>query len=149
MLIESAHWHSSHLLLLLLRLLETLIWCSSLTHKHLLLIHLHVWVANLRSETHVTHLIIHHVHLLLLVRVHELLLTWWHAHLLWVLLWETSWSTTLIHELLLHHLLVRILLELLRWVSSSLHHHLLLHLHILLLLTILPWSSFKGLIEIV
>jgi len=122
MLVKSTtHRHSSHLLLL-----KALIWH---TH-HLLLIH-HVRIIHLGTETHVAHLIIDHLDLLL---VHHLLLTGGHAHLLRreLLLRETA----LIHILLLIHLLLRIL-ELLRWVASLHHHLLLLGIHVLLEIVLL------------
>lgn len=165
------------LLLLLLLLLLHLWWCllvhhlrSSLTSAHvliwliaashhlllLLLLHDHIWIVNLRSESHVDHLVIDHVnigrHLLLL---HHLLLAWRHHHTGLTVSWRS-----LIHDmlLLLRHLEVLIVLRLLlRWKALlhrlHLHHVLLLlllvlHVHLLLIVLILICERLVEILKI-
>lgn len=123
--------HHLRLSLLSAHILETLILLAS---HHLLLLHHHVRVVHLRSQAHVHHLIIDHVHLLRhLLLLHHVLLSWSHHHARL----PVSWCA-LIHELLLlRHLYILIKCHLLRWVPSLHLHHLLLlllvlHLHLLL-----------------
>ena len=107
--------------------LETLI-CTC----HRMLLHHHVRVAHLRSKSHMSHLLVHHVdslrHLLLLH--HELLTRWAH-------IWLSLKHLTLAHhKLLLLHLIVLIILHLL-WcaiVHLTLHAHM---LHVVLLLILI------------
>ena len=121
-------------------LLEALIGSSS----HHLLLHHDVGVGDLRSKSHINHLIIDHVDALRhLVLLHHLLLAW-RDHT-WL---SVPRMTSLVHVLLLlSHCEILIILHLLLWRKSSLHrllhvHHvllllLILHLHLLLIVLIL------------
>lgn len=117
------------------------------THHHhllLLLVHHHIciWIIHLGSETHVGHLIVHIIDSLRQLLLHHLLLARWDAH----------HALTIVHELLLLHLvgLIRInVRHSLVWVETTLHlhaahalHHHLLLLHVsrLLLRVTLPVS---------
>ena len=134
---------------------HVLIWLIAASHHLLLLLllHDHIWIVNLRSESHVDHLVIDHVNIGRHLLLHHLLLAWRHHHT-WL---PVSWRSVVHELLLLRHLEILIVLHLLlRWKALlhglHLHHVLLLllvlHVHLLLIVLILICERLVEILKI-